>query len=264
MRRRISFRFLLRSAITLALLTAGLVIATGPAMASTTVGQTGAPSSSSGWAAGNEFAQTDAVMPGAGVVTSFNTESGTCPLWRGAYDFQVLRPLGSNQYLVVGNTGTHTDPCDSQLHSYPVNIPVKAGDVLGVYVVSIWQGLLSSSSGGSLSLAGGVPQPAVGDVVTANYLFSGTIDESATFVENAAGELAALSTASQGVGPGTSLADKCADAQAALAAGNPGDASSILNAYIHEVTAQRGKKIPEGTADDLVTAAQQIILLIGM
>ncbi len=83
-------------------------------------------------------------------------------------------------------------------------------------------------------------------------------------VNSAAEQLTNLCAASKGVGPGTSLADKCAAAQAALAAGHPGDAKSILNAYINEVNAQRGKKIGDpAPADSLIAAAQQIIAVIG-
>lgn len=82
-------------------------------------------------------------------------------------------------------------------------------------------------------------------------------------VLGASGQLAPLCTASHGVGPGTSLADKCAAAQAALAAGDPGDATSILNAYINELQAQRGKSIPASTANSLIAAAQQIVAVIG-
>jgi hypothetical protein len=66
------------------------------------------------------------------------------------------------------------------------------------------------------------------------------------------------------VGPGTGLADKCAAAQAALAAGDPGDAEGILKAYINEVNAQSAKKkIPAATAARLVAAARRIIAVIG-
>ena len=92
-----------------------------------------------------EDVQADAAMPAGGLVTSFQTQLSSCSAAQGVYDFQVLRPLGGNQYQVLGDTGTQTDPCDSQLHSYPVSISVQAGDVIGVYVVSSWQGVLNFS-----------------------------------------------------------------------------------------------------------------------
>ena len=86
---------------------------------------------------------TGSVMPGIGRVTSFQFQSGSCPqVAGGSFDFQVLRPVGNDQYQVVGNTGTQSDPCDGALHSYPVFINVQPGDVLGVYVVSAWEGVI--------------------------------------------------------------------------------------------------------------------------
>jgi hypothetical protein len=166
------------------LLFVGLMFAAlpiGSALADTTVGQTGTPPSD--FVAGFEIVQTSAAMPAAGVVTSFHTQSSTCNLERGAYDFQVLRPLGSDQYRVLGDTGNQTDPCDSQFHSYSVNIPVQAGDVIGVYVVKDWQGLLDVGSA-LTSASDQIPQPVVGDTVTLtnDSAFSVTIDESATLV----------------------------------------------------------------------------------
>jgi hypothetical protein len=166
------------------LLFVGLMFAAlpvGSALADTTVGQTGTPPSD--FVAGFEIVQTSAAMPAAGLVTSFHFQSSTCNLERGAYDFQVLRPLGSDQYRVLGDTGNQTDPCDSQFHSYSVNIPVQAGDVIGVYVVKDWQGLLDVGSA-LTSASDPIPQPVVGDTVTLtnDSPFSVTIDESATLV----------------------------------------------------------------------------------
>lgn len=168
------------------LLLAGLVFAAlpiGSALANTTVGQTGPPMSDNGLGAGVEHVQTDAAMTTAGTVTSFQFESSNCEITgfvKGSFDFQVLRPLGGSQYRVLGDTGNKTDPCNSQLVSYPVNSAVRAGDVIGVYVVSNWRGLLTVASG---SLSSGFPasEPGVGDIVTVPFGAEiGTIDESAT------------------------------------------------------------------------------------
>jgi hypothetical protein len=165
------------------LVVVGLVFAAlpaGSALAQTTVGQTGTPISGTTLGPG-EAVQTDATMPAAGVVTSFQTQSASCnPAFAGTYDFQVLRPLGGEQYRVLGDTGEQTDPCDGQLHSYPVNIPVQAGDAIGVYAV-VWEGDLSDTSG-SLGANVDISEPAVGDIVTLPIQTTGTNDESATLV----------------------------------------------------------------------------------
>jgi hypothetical protein len=82
-------------------------------------------------------------------------------------------------------------------------------------------------------------------------------------VKGAAEQLVDLFNAVQGVGPGTSLADKIASIQADLASGDTSDACGTLNAFIHEVKAQTGKSIPAGTAASLIASAQQIEAVIG-
>jgi len=135
---------LFRAAATACTLAAtGLVLAAVSATSAlastgTTVGRTGTPTQANYWHGGFDDFQANAVMPAGGLVTSFQTQSSSCSAAHGVYDFQVLRPIGGGQYQVVGDTGNQTDPCDSQLHSYPVSIPVQAGDVLAVYVVQNW------------------------------------------------------------------------------------------------------------------------------
>ena len=67
-----------------------------------------------------------------------------------------------------------------------------------------------------------------------------------------------LHAAVQGVGPGTSLADKVAAAQTSLASGNTAGACTTLSAFINQVQAQTGKTIPAVQADELIADAQHI------
>jgi trimeric autotransporter adhesin len=60
------------------------------------------------------------------------------------------------------------------------------------------------------------------------------------------------------VGPGNSLGSKVQQAQAYYAAGDIADTCSTLGAFINEVAAQTGKKIPATTAAQLTADAQQI------
>ena len=80
-------------------------------------------------------------------------------------------------------------------------------------------------------------------------------------VRGAAEQLASLATAVSRVGPGSSLADKISAAQTALTA-NDTATSSILNAFMQEVAAQRGKTIPVATAAALRDAATQISAIL--
>ena len=163
---------------------ASVALPGGSALAATTIGQTGTPIPGARIAAQIEV-NTEAVIRAAGNVTSFQFQAGSCEAGGGAFDFQVLRPVSGPgaQYQVVGHTGTQHDPCDGMLHSYSVDITVGAGDVLGVFVVDGWEGILNESAPFTKSglLSG---QPQVGDTfeLTATSIPGQTLDESATFV----------------------------------------------------------------------------------
>jgi hypothetical protein len=79
-------------------------------------------------------------------------------------------------------------------------------------------------------------------------------------VVGATGQLAALKTAVQGVGTGTSLADKITQVQAYLAAKNKAKACGTLNAFITQVKTQ-SKSI--ATANQLIGSAMQIEVVVG-
>ncbi|MDH3469404.1 MAG: hypothetical protein OES26_26560, partial [Gammaproteobacteria bacterium] len=72
-----------------------------------------------------------------------------------------------------------------------------------------------------------------------------------------------LGTAVTGVGPGNSLADKIALAQAYLAVPDVQSACAVLNAFRNQVQAQRGKKLAELDAVQFDADAQDIMEAIG-
>jgi hypothetical protein len=244
---------------------AGLVLAVVPATSAlagtgTTVGQTGTPLDYVSNSGGDEGVQTDAVMPTGGIVTSFQTQSGGCPFHTGVFDFQVLRPLGNNQYQVLGDTGNQTDPCDGQLHSYPVSIPVQAGDVLGVYTVSTWQGVLGFSNPGLIST---IPQPAVGGTITLPSSKAVTFDESATLTPSASGLAAKLVSDAGHLAPGTALSDQATAIQAAVNAGDTTTACTGITEFLGLVKAQNGKKLSHANATLLKTDANNLAAALG-
>ena len=77
-------------------------------------------------------------------------------------------------------------------------------------------------------------------------------------VAGAAEQLADLAEAVEGVGPGTSLADKIEEAQAAIADGDEDEGCEILHAFSNQVRAQSGNKIPTETATVLIADANRI------
>jgi hypothetical protein len=67
-------------------------------------------------------------VPAAGVLTSWSTNAAA-----GAgqmFEFKVYRPLGGNRYLVVGHDGPRP-LTPSTVNTFPISIPVQAGDVIG-------------------------------------------------------------------------------------------------------------------------------------
>jgi hypothetical protein len=249
------------------LLLVGVVFAAFPAssaLAATTVGQTGPPLTSAYLFGGEEDVASPATIPFAGTVTSFQTQSSDCNFVAGSYDFQILRPEGDNKYLVVGDTGNQTDPCDGQPHSYPVHIPVQAGDVLGAYVATNWEGVLTVS-GPSLPYDA-VPEPTVGQAVMLSFSAPGIVDESAALVPSASVLAAILVADSTGKAPGTALADKATAIQIAVNANQTATACADITDYLGLVQSQTGKKLttgPNGTAALLTTDADNLAAALG-
>lgn len=179
------------------LLVVGLAFVVLPAAsalaATTTVGQTGAPLTGfPAFAAGSEGAPYTITV--AGTVTGFQSQSRPSQDCgeRGLFDFQVLRPLGGDQYRVVGHTGTQVEPCDGQVDFYPAHIAVQAGDMLGFFVVREWHGMLvfGDPRFPSSFTTNPADQPQVGDAV--ELLVGGgvpgaIVDESATLVTSPPG-----------------------------------------------------------------------------
>ena len=95
---------------------------------------------------------------------------------------------------------------------------------------------------------------AAGNTATASFTVT---------VQGATEQLADLRAAVHGVGPGTSLVDKVAAAQAAYTAGDTPRTCEILNAFINQVEAQPEKIIDSGTASTLIAEAMRIRAVLG-
>ena len=76
-------------------------------------------------------------------------------------------------------------------------------------------------------------------------------------------QLAALLTAVTGVGPGKSLANKVEQIQGYLAGNDTASACNLLNDFISEVKAQKGKKLTDTLADSLTAQANAIKATLG-
>ncbi len=76
-------------------------------------------------------AGTSYVVPTAGVITSWSTNAA--PGSGQQYGFKVFRPLGGTSFLVVGHDGPRL-LTPSALNTFPVAIPVQAGDHIGINI----------------------------------------------------------------------------------------------------------------------------------
>ena len=145
-----------------------------PALADTTIGQTGGTNDC--LVGPVTLADTNYVVPsGRGWITSFSfSDTQVLPLRPPEpLDFLVLRPA-QGKYTVVGVT--HEVVMDSgglqifgaKVHGVPGDIPVHRGDILGFYVQSsLLVCARSVASGGGLIRGTGFPSPPkVGDTVS--------------------------------------------------------------------------------------------------
>lgn len=83
-------------------------------------------------------------------------------------------------------------------------------------------------------------------------------------VRGAAEQLSNLLAYVSGIGPGRSLAAKVGNAITALSSGDTADAIAILNALVHETTAQGGKSLTPAQAAYIVTSVSRIESVLGV
>jgi hypothetical protein len=165
------------------LLLAGLVLVALPAGSALakTIGRTGGKV---GCPAESAYGDTNYVVPsGGGTITSFSFRSDSSNTG-GQLVFFVLRPAGSGSYKVVGKTGLVT-LAGTGLETFPANISVRAGDILGFWPkgqVGFSNCARKVSSGGGYIQSAITTNPKVGDTIafplTASFF---DLNESATF-----------------------------------------------------------------------------------
>jgi hypothetical protein len=131
-----------------------------PAQGATTIGKTFDPTTNSAIGAasliqnaspGNGYA-----APTAGVITAWSFQasaSGTVPI-----KLKVFRSAGATDYLTVDES-EQVVPTAGVLNTFPTTIPVKAGDLLGLYVSSESPAGKASAPGYFYGLTPGDPIP---------------------------------------------------------------------------------------------------------
>jgi Ca2+-binding RTX toxin-like protein len=170
-----------RAALALATATLASLALAAPALADTTIGQTGGdPDACEGPILRAD--RTYVVPDGGGTITYFSFESNLSIAGR-QLDFLVLRPAGGSNYTVVGKTGLVTLK-GTGLETFPVNIRVQGGDILGLWI----PGLLAycvrdAASDNAITSLFGPPDPNVGDTVSLPVPAPGNdLNESANLV----------------------------------------------------------------------------------
>jgi Bacterial Ig-like domain (group 3) len=170
------------------------------------------------------------------------------------------------------NTATVNIDSTAPLLTVPVRpVMVNATEPDGA-LVSSYPALASDSDPGddpSISCTPPAPhQFAIGDTTvncqaTDQAGNTSAVQQFVVHVAGAGEQLDNLATAVQGVGPGNSLSAKVASARRKLNQGDTCAACAELTAFINEVTAQAGKKIPINQAGQLIADAQRIKAVIG-
>jgi len=126
-------RLLKRLALAASLAALSLTASASPAGASITIGQL-APETSSNcrgtldWVQGTVTSGTY-VVPGTGTITSWSHNAK--PVAGQQLTMKVFRPLGGASYMVVGHDGPR-GLTGGTVNTFPANVAVKAGDVVGL------------------------------------------------------------------------------------------------------------------------------------
>jgi hypothetical protein len=216
------------------------------------------------------FADVTYVVPsGGGTITSFSFASIADSAGQ-QLDFLVLRPAGGSNYTVVGKTGLVTLAGTGAVESFPANIAVQAGDILGFFLSSPnFRDCVRAVVGGGGEIAGGATSdPSVGALVSLpggpftlqDLNLSAFLDTTPTSIADL---IVSVEDLNLHHGIENSLVKKLTNAQKNLAEGHTAGACGKLASFISEVKAQRGKKVATGDADDLIDQAAAVRQSLG-
>jgi len=181
------------SALALAAAALGTLALAAPALADTTIGQTGG---NAGTCGGPQLRadRNYAVPSGAGTITSFSFQSVAANAGQ-QLDFLVLRPAGGTNYTVVGKTGLVTLAGTGVVETFATNIAVHGGDILGHWHPGPLQDCTRFVSPGTGGLLFDLlsADPSVGDAV--GFIASSSsfdLNESANLVQTCLGRAATI------------------------------------------------------------------------
>jgi Bacterial Ig-like domain (group 3)/HYR domain len=216
-----------------------------------------------------------------GAVLAVTAESGSNPRTGtaavSANGTHAISCTGTDSNGNSGSTGGHntaavnldttTPTLTVPASPYPVDATGPTGAVVTAYPVSA----SDTDPGDTPSITCGPATPyrfAIGDTSVTCFATdqAGNAASTRTFtlhVKGAAEQLTDLAGAVEGVEPGGSLSVKVRAAELSLSRGQTTAACGHLAAFMNEVGAQSGKKIPVAQADQLIAAAARIRTVIG-
>lgn len=216
--------------------TLSLLSSASPAGAAVTIGQTAPPGPATQVCptpydqlnptvtSGNSF-----VSPVSGTITSWSVQEPS----GGQMTMKVFRPLGGLSYQVVGHQGPHN--LSPGLNTFPANVPVKAGDVLGSSAAGFAACAFAVPGETYLYLAGDLPDGAQGTWLSdtgARINISAVVDPTNTFQPGA-----------------TSRNKKKGTATVSFDLPNPGELSGTgKGAKVSSAGAPTSRVVPAGTA----------------
>jgi hypothetical protein len=122
------------------------------AAATVTIGQMGTPDPG-GCAPNNDWVQLvvasgpSYVVPGNGTITAWSTVAKASPGL--SMKMKIYRPAGGTSYTVVGHAGPESLSA-GQVNTFPANIAVRSGDILGLNSVTNGVGCLITTPGDSV------------------------------------------------------------------------------------------------------------------
>ena len=249
----------------------GLVAVGGAsALTTVTIGQTD-PAANYWCAPDGEYDLTPGVTSGAGYVvpagdwtiTSWSTFAGNFGDSGGSMSMMVFRPtVDPGSYTVVAATPVQALTM-SALNTFPADVRVKGGDLLGMWATGFAACSTETGLPGDLDPFGFGPQPMAGSTVTPDVIVGFRSNISATLIPTLDQQLSDLLAVVTGAGPGTSFAGKVRQIQGYAAASDKAHACGMLGALLNEVKAQTGKKLSTAQASSVTAQASDIRATLG-
>ena len=265
-----------RVGICIGLLAAAILVGSAAGASSLTIGETPPPNASftqnllilqTGASSGTSYT----VPPGTWRVTSWSVNVGIDFGGLGPMAAVFAAPDGSGNYTVDAVAPVQI-PTLNMLNTFPVNLTVHGGDVLGIWNgAGFFENALNTGSDGDtvafhLSV-GSAPTVGTGFDTTSSSSLRIPVSVTLESLDDPAQMISDLQATVSGLvlpkGLTTALNSSLRDAFEALARNDAAGACGSLQAFVNKVRAQAGKKLSLQQAQELISAANEIRTQLG-